>query len=244
MAARVVAIVQARMGSTRLPGKVLLDIAGHPMLWHVVTRLRRAASVDEVIVATSTATTDDVIVAACDTWQVATFRGSENDVLDRYYQAATLAHADIVVRITADCPLIDPSVVDGVVFRFLQQMPNVDYATNILPRRTFPRGLDTEVMAFAALSRVWRECHDLAHREHVTLFMYQHPELFRTLGATLGTDYSDLRWTVDSAEDLALVRRIYEHRPHDLFVWQDVLKILDVHPEWLEMNQHIQQKAV
>ena len=202
----VVAIVQARMGSSRLPGKVLLDIAGAPMLWHVVQRARRATTLDRVLVATSTATADDAVATWCVTTGVECFRGSEPDVLDRYYQAATQAGADVVVRLTADCPLLDPAVIDRVVTCFLTG--SYDYVSNVAPP-TFPDGLDTEVFYLAALQRAWQEAHKPSEREHVTPYLRQHPEFFRLGNVTHSTDLSALRWTVDEPADLAFVRAVY-----------------------------------
>ena len=179
---KTVAIIQARMGSTRLPGKVLLDLAGEPMLARVVHRVQRAASLQEVIVATTVQPADDAITQLCAGrgWPCA--RGSQDDVLDRYYQAATASQADVVVRITSDCPLIEPDVIDQVVGALLAGQPEVDYASNVQPPRTFPRGLDVEVIRFDALERAWREDVDPAWREHVTPYLYRHPERFRIHG--------------------------------------------------------------
>jgi len=172
------------------------------------------------------------------------FRGSEADVLDRYYRAAKRYHADVVVRITSDCPLIEPQVVDRVVQEFLNRQPQVDYVSNIAPKRTFPRGLDTEVMRFDVLERAWREDDNPAWREHVTLYVRRHPDLFQSYGVLNDEDVSRMRWTVDTPEDLALVRRIYEHFGHDRFSWQEVLALLKANPEWLDINRHVQQKGI
>jgi spore coat polysaccharide biosynthesis protein SpsF (cytidylyltransferase family) len=209
----VVAIVQARMGSRRLPGKVLLDIAGVPMLWHVVQRARRATTLHHVLVATSTATADDAVAAWCASTGVACWRGSEHDVLDRYYQAARQEEADVVVRLTADCPLLDPEVIDEVVTCFLTG--TYDYVSNVAPP-TFPDGLDTEVMSFATLQRAWQEARQPAEREHVTPYVRQHPELFRLANVTHSPDLSGLRWTVDEAADLRFVRAVYS----SLSLWE------------------------
>src|SRR5215470_15506655 len=164
----VVAIIQARMGSTRLPGKVLLDIAGQPMLGRVISRVCRAKTIEQIVVATSTAAADDAVSAFCAERGIVCFRGSETDVLDRYYQAARLVQAKTIVRITADCPLLDPEVIDLTVSRFLEG--GWDYISNVNPP-TFPDGLDTEVFSFAALERAWREATSVTHREHVTPYL-------------------------------------------------------------------------
>jgi spore coat polysaccharide biosynthesis protein SpsF len=162
----IVAVIQARMGSTRLPGKVLRDIGGKTMLARVVRRMQCAASLSQVVVATTTSPADKAIVAECERLGIPAFRGDEQDVLDRYYQAAQAHRADVVVRVTSDCPLIDPGVVDEVVRAFLDAEP--DYASNTL-ERTYPRGLDTEVMTMAALARAWREAQEPYQHAHAIL---------------------------------------------------------------------------
>ena len=165
---RVVAIIQARMGSTRLPKKVLMPIGNVTMLARVVRRVQQATLVDQAVVATTTQSADDLIVAECERLEIPFFRGSEDDVLDRYYQTALNFKADVVVRITSDCPLIEPEIIDEVIESFLHE--KVDYANNFQVR-TFPHGLDTEVMAFAALEKAWYEATELYERVHVTPFL-------------------------------------------------------------------------
>jgi spore coat polysaccharide biosynthesis protein SpsF len=230
------------MGSTRLPGKVLLDLAGEPMLSRVVRRLRRAKRLDEVVVATTTETRDDALESFCQEHGFACFRGNENDVLDRYYSAAQAHRADVVVRITSDCPFIEPEIVDRVIAEL--EAADVDYASNIGMPRTFPRGLDTEVLPWRTLERIWKEDTNPAWREHVTQYIHKRPELFRTRNVRNDTDLSHLRWTVDTPEDFAFASRVYEHFEHDEFSWGDVLAVLDRHPEWNELNRAIEQKVV
>lgn len=241
--ARVVAIIQARMGSTRLPGKVLLDLAGEPMLVRVVNRSRRATTLQDVVVATTTRPADGAIVELCAERGWPCFRGGEDDVLDRYYRAAMRHQVDVVVRITSDCPLVEPEIVDWIVREFLEKRP-LDYASNTLSPRTFPQGLDVEVMAFDALERAWREDDNPAWREHVTPYIYRHPEKFALTAVMNDKDYSHMRWTVDTVDDLAFVRKVYDYFGHDAFSWQDVLSTLEEHPEWLEINRHVAQKEV
>jgi len=241
---KTVAIVQARMGSTRLPGKVLQDLAGEPMLARVVNRTCRAKTLQEVVIATTTNMVDDVIVKLCEARGWSWFRGSEEDVLDRYYRAAKKYQADFIVRITSDCPLIDPEVIDQVVQEFLERQPEVDYASNTWPRRTFPRGLDTEVMRMDVLERAWREDRNPAWREHVTPYIYRNPDRFRIHNVVSPVDYSAMRWTVDTQEDLAFVRQIYDYFGHDRFSWREVLKVLEEHPEWVEINRGVRQKRI
>jgi spore coat polysaccharide biosynthesis protein SpsF len=239
---KVVAILQARMQSTRLPGKVLLDLAGRTMLARVVRRVRRASGIDQLVVATSVASADDPIVAECRRLGVAWFRGSEPDVLDRYYQAAAAHQAEVVVRVTADCPLIDPGETGRVIRAFVEGEP--DYASNIL-RRTYPRGLDTEVMSAATLARAWREADQPYQRAHVTPYVYQHPESFRLLSLTGEPDRSVHRWTVDSADDLELVRAVYRRMEgEDGFSWHEVLGLLHAEPWLAELNRHVRHKQL
>ena len=241
---KIAAIIQARMGSTRLPGKVFMDLEGEPMLVRVLNRLRRAATLDSVIVATTVEPADDRIAELCSGYGWPCFRGSQNDVLDRYYKAAVTHKVDVIVRITSDCPLIEPVIVDRVVETFRRNQAETDYVANTLTPRTFPRGLDTEVMSFAALEQAWTEAKELPEREHVTLYVYEHPEIFNLCKLTSDVDYSYMRWTVDTQEDLEFVRRIYGHFGHDRFSWQQVLAVLEQHPEWLRINKHIRQKEV
>lgn len=234
----IVAIVQARMGSSRLPGKVLMDIAGAPMLWHVVRRARRATTLDRVLVATSTAAADDAVAAWCATAGVECFRGSEPDVLDRYYRAAIWAQAEVVVRLTADCPLLDPAVIDRVVTCFLTGA--YDYVSNVAPP-TFPDGLDTEVLTCAALWRAWREARQPSQREHVTPYLRQYPERFRLGNVTHCPDLSALRWTVDEPADLAFVRAVYREG-QDLGL-ADVCALLARRPELRQINGSLPRNA-
>lgn len=241
---KIVAIIQARMGSTRLPGKVLEELAGVPMLVRCVTRVLQARLVDEVIVATTAKQVDASIVDLCQANGFAYFRGSEHDVLDRYYGAAVATSAESVVRITSDCPLIAPDVIDRVVQEFVTLQPRVAYACNFLPKRTYPRGLDVEVFRFEALETAWREDTNAAWREHVTPYINRAPERFAAHGVVHDVDYSGYRWTVDTLEDLQFARRVYDHFGDDDFSWHDLLRVLERHPEWAAINQHVQQRIV
>ena len=239
---KVVAIVQARVGSTRLPGKVLLDLAGKSVLTRVLERLRRAETIDELLVATTDRLADNAIVEECQRHGVAVFRGQEDDVLDRYQRAAESCAAGVVVRITSDCPLIDSEVTDETVRKFLAVRP--DYASNCL-QRTYPRGLDTEVMAARALQQAWSEADQPYQRAHVTPYIYEHPEKFKLVSVTAEKDYSQHRWTVDTPEDLQLVRAIYQRLGWEGdFRWRDVLALLEARPELAELNRSVAQKAL
>jgi spore coat polysaccharide biosynthesis protein SpsF len=239
---RIVAIIQARTGSTRLPRKVLLPLAGEPMLARVVGRVSRATRVHSVVVATTKSDRDEDLVALCTSRGWPVFRGSESDLLDRYYRAASQYRADVVIRVTSDCPLIDPGIVDRVIEEFERQP--CDYASNTIEPRTFPRGLDVEAMGFRTLERAWREDKDPAWREHATPYIYRHPEIFHLRSVRHDRDLSSHRWTVDTPEDYELVRRIYDHFREDRFRWTEVLALLDEHPDWLEINRYVQQKTV
>ena len=239
---KTVAVVQARMGSTRLPGKVLLPLLGEPVLTRVMRRIARAERLDEWVVATTVDPGDDPIaaLAASEGWLLV--RGSVDDLLDRYVEAARARDADVVVRITADCPLIDPAIVDETVAVF--EAGECDYAATGLEPRTFPRGLDVEVVARAALEQAWRDDAEPAWREHATPYIYRHPELFRLCRVGSDMDGSAHRWTVDTPEDYELVRRIYDALGRDDFSWREALAVVEAHPDWMELNRNVVQKVV
>jgi len=253
------------MASTRLPAKVLCDLAGKPMLVRVVERLKKTKMVDSVIVATTREESDTPIEALCEQQDYPYYRGSFNDVLDRFYQAARLVKADVIVRITADCPVLDPGLVDETVQAFLGEgsaPKGVDFAANRLPpplKRTYPIGLDTEVCSFQVLEKVWQEADQAYHREHVMPFLYegirpvQHlvktnapgywdlftsQRGFQVLLLNYDKDYSSYRWTVDTPSDLTLIQRIYEHfGGRDDFGWLEVLDFVNQNPELSKINQ-------
>ncbi len=241
---KVVAIVQARMGSTRLPGKVLMDLAGKPVLARCLERLRRSKRLDEIVVATTTLPGDRQLVEWCEAQDRPVFQGDPEDLLDRYYKAAKAFSADVIVRCTSDCPVIDPELVDQTVSEFLDLLPNVDYASTRLPKYHYPRGLDTEVVSMAALETIWREDTNPDWREHVTPYIYFHPERFRIHGVMHPQDFSRYRLTVDTPQDLELIRLIYDHFDHDRFSWQEAVALLKSRPEWVAINAEVQQKEV
>ena len=239
----ILAIIQARMSSSRLPGKVLLDLAGRPVLHHVYNRVRAAGLIDRVMVATSDRPANEPLVRFCATQAIGCFAGSEDDVLDRFFQAAVSAGAgegDGIVRITADCPLSDPVVIDAVVKRYMES--GADYASNVQPP-SFPDGLDVEVFRFTALKRAWQEAGLKSEREHVTPYIRNHPELFRHENVSHGTDFSDLRWTLDEAADYDLLQKIFQSlgETPERTGWQAVLRLLADHPEWLELNSRFRR---
>ncbi|MBW1645657.1 MAG: DegT/DnrJ/EryC1/StrS family aminotransferase, partial [Deltaproteobacteria bacterium] len=238
-----VAIVQARMGSTRLPGKVLKKLCGRPVLLHVVERLRACRRLDGIVVATTDQPADNIIVDLCRQEGIACCRGSETDVLDRYRQAAREQGAEIVVRITADCPLLDPGLVDRMLAAFAAQAPPAAYLSNTL-RRTFPRGLDVEIFTAAALARAWREARSPAEREHVTPYIYRHPELFRLANYEHEVDLAAHRWTLDTPADWELIAAVYRqlYRPDKLFGMTEVLALLERQPQLAGLNRQVRQK--
>ncbi len=241
----VVTIIQARMGSSRLPGKVLMDIGGKPMLHRVVLRARRSRFAGKVVVATTTDQNDDPIEGFCLAHGIPCFRGDPYDVLDRYYQAACLFKARIIVRLTADCPLIDPGEIDRTLRAFY--LADVDFAANRLPppwKRTTPIGMDTEVITFTALQKAWHEAETKHAREHVMPYIYEKAGRFEVLMVDHDLDLSHLRLTVDTIEDLALVRNIYKHFGNtDDFSLPEILDLLDNKPELLKINAGITHKS-
>jgi spore coat polysaccharide biosynthesis protein SpsF len=240
---RTVAIIQARMSSSRLPGKVLQEIAGKPMLEWVALRAARARGIQQVVVATTTDPSDDAVEAACAALGPACYRGSLYDVLDRYYTAARAYNADVVVRLTADCPLIDPGVIERTLDEFFAS--GADFAANRLPppwKRTYPIGLDVEVCRFAALERAWREAAEKYEREHVMPYLYDQPGRFVVRVVDTSPDYGHLRWTVDTPADLEFVRRVVALLDGDTFTWLDVLAAVEAHPEISQINADVRHK--
>lgn len=279
MRPRTIAIIQARMAASRLPGKVLLDLGGQPMLARVVERTRRAQMVDDVVVATTLEPSDEAIVAFCDQRGYLCTRGSLNDVLDRYYQAARQYQAEVVVRITADCPVIDPALIDQAVQAFLNAVVpdeqrskiqnlkskiHYDFVANRLPppwKRTYPIGLDTEVTSFEHLEMAWREATQTYQREHVMPFFYEKALVIDSLsGAPIPPvypqarftvlylhhkpDYGHYRWTVDTPQDLAVLRQVYDRfGGRELFSWQEVLALFQREPQLAEINADVPHKG-
>ncbi|MEZ6092834.1 MAG: glycosyltransferase family protein [Pirellulaceae bacterium] len=239
---KTVAVIQARMGSDRLPGKVLRKIGGKPMLEWVVSRTMRSELIDTVCVATTDQPMDHYVAQYCEQRSWDFVRGSETNVLSRFLLAADTYGADRIVRITSDCPFIDPAIVDETI-ELLDRNPTWDYACNFLPVRHFPRGLDVEVFHVRALRELNRIATNPAHREHVTLGFYEKPNQFRVGGNTAGIDLSNHRWTVDTYEDLALANEIAAHFPAQDFGWHQILDVVERHPKISQINVHVNQKA-
>jgi spore coat polysaccharide biosynthesis protein SpsF len=239
---KTVAIVQARMGSTRLPGKVMINLCGRTVLQRVTERLRRATLLDEILVATTTEAADDAIVRECRRLGIASFRGSERDVLDRYYRAALEYEATLIIRVTADCPLIDPALVDRAIQVFHEA--NADYLNNTSPR-TYPRGLDVEVIKMSALEQAWKDAESPHEREHVSPYLYEHPELFRLSSLAGSTDCSRYRWTLDTPEDLELLRALCSRLGNrNDFAWEELIPIMESEPQLAAMNAQVVQKSL
>ncbi len=249
------------MSSSRLPGKILADIAGQPMLQRVFIRTSRAATVTETIFATTTDPSDDPVAEYCDFSGIPFIRGSLYDVLDRYYQAAKETKADVVVRVTADCPVIDPDLIDDTVNRLFEG--ESDFAANRLPppfHRTYPIGLDVEICTFAALETAWKQATETFHREHVMPYLYEGVQLsavsrqleegvsprgFRIALLHHTTDFGDYRWTVDMPEDLELMRQVYSRFDgRDDFSWKEVLDLVHTEPGLMEINARVRHNTL
>lgn len=227
--------VQARYSSRRLPGKVMKEILGKPMLELQIERLRHARRIDKIIVVTSVSEDDDRIAAFCADRSIECFRGSLENVLDRFYQAAKKYRPDHIIRVTGDCPLIDPAVVDGMVGLYLDS--KADYGTNCVPP-TFPDGLDAEIFPFKVLEKAKSEAVLPSHIEHISPYFEDQPSLFKIVNFSSKNNYSDLRWTVDEPDDLELVRKIFEslYPSKPSFSMSDILSLLAGHPEWSSIN--------
>lgn len=239
---KVVAIIQARMGSARLPGKIMMEIVEKPMLWHLIDRVKKCRNVDLVVVATTTNKEDRVVKELAEKSGAKAYCGSEDDVLDRYYQAAKLYGAEVVVRITADCPLIDPHLLDRMAEYFEDNRDKLDYLGMGSPNR-YPDGLDTEVFSFKVLEKAWEEAKLKSEREHVTPYIWKNEKLFRIGAVALDKDLSRFRWTVDEEKDLRFVREVYKHlyKEGQVFATEEILELLSRKPELLDINQGIQR---
>ncbi len=238
----VTAIIQARMSSTRLPGKVLKVIDDRPMLFYMLERVAQAQQIDQVVLATSSEKEDDEIVDFCRRQEVLCFRGNLDDVLDRYYQAAKSFNGDPVVRLTADCPIIDPQVIDSLIEIFKDGQ--FDYVANTCPPEgmTYPEGMDVEIFSFHALEKAWKETVKPSDREHVTFYFWKNPNLFSIFRHDLHRSFADYRLTVDYPQDFDAISRILNHfypeRP--FFTMEEVIAYLDEHPDIKSLNDHIE----
>ncbi len=238
-----VAIVQARYSSTRLKGKIFKEISGKPMLWHVINRLSYSKLTDKIVVATTLDKEDDGTEEFCRANNILYYRGSVEDVLSRFYETARVFNAGTIIRITSDCPLIDPVIIDKMLTEFKREEVLFDYMSNVV-QRTFPRGLDTEIISFHALEKAYSEAGTNSDREHVTPYIYSNPELFKIKSYTSSIDYSFHRWTVDTEEDFKLIEAVYNslYKPDRLFLFEDVIKLFVRNPGLIRINQHVKQK--
>ncbi|GAA3351015.1 glycosyltransferase family protein [Deinococcus persicinus] len=240
---RIVAIIQARMGSTRLPGKILKKVNGRPLLSYQLERLQQSNHINDLVIATTLNEKDDLIVEFCKKNNILWFRGSEKDVLARYYETAKTFKADAIVRITSDCPIIDVQVVDKTIQYFVDN--NYEYVSNTVDR-TYPRGLDTEAFTFEVLEKAYKEAVMERDREHVTAYFYTNPDVFKISSVRNETDYSKYRWTVDTEEDFQLIKNIIEKLYNDNpnFTFHDTVKLMEANPDWFYINAHIEQKKL
>jgi len=236
----IIALLQARVSSSRLPGKVLMPILGRPMLALQLERLLRCKAFDRLVVATSDRGEDDRLASLCEEMEVEVFRGSLGDVLDRFYQAAVPHAPEHIVRLTGDCPLADPQLIDRIVAHHLKS--GADYTTNAM-EPTFPDGLDVEVVRFCCLEEAWRVAELPSEREHVTPYVNRRPERFHIEHFKEVPNRSHLRWTVDEAADFEFVRQVYKtlYPVNPSFTTDDILTLLDTRPRLAEINSGVQR---
>ncbi len=236
----IAAIVQARMGSTRLPGKTMKPFSGKPMLWHIIDRLKHSKKIERIIMATTVKEDDKVIVKLAEEIGIDIFCGSSEDVLDRYYQSASIFNVEHIIRITADCPLIDPSVIDEIVDYY--QSRDDDYVSNTI-NPSYPDGLDTEIFSFKALERAWAEAEKPSEREHVTPYIYNHPEFFKIYNYANDVDRSHMRWVLDEAADYKFIAEVYRrlYKEGGIFFMRDIMDLLSKYPELNDINKNIKR---
>ncbi|QGH35222.1 NTP transferase domain-containing protein [Gracilibacillus salitolerans] len=240
---KIVAILQARMGSSRLPGKVLRTVLGKPLIKYQIDRIKQSSYLDEIVVATTNKRRDDSIVDFCESERIRYVRGSEEDVLSRYLKAANETQADVIVRLTADCPLIDAQTIDHVIKAF-ETNKNADYVTNVL-ERSYPRGYDIEVFGRETLDEINNIANRISDREHVTTYIRDHPEQFHIVNVLHHTNYSNYRLTVDTLEDFQLIEKIIRSMEpkHRYFTLEDVITLLEQQVDWVKINANIEQKG-
>lgn len=238
-----VAIIQARLGSTRLPKKVFADLAGKPLIWHVINRLKYSDRINNIVLATTNSSKDDELANWAIKENVNLFRGSENNVLERFYFAAKHYSADIIVRITADDPFKDPAIIDKVIDKLLED--NLDFAYNNNPP-TFPEGLDTEVFTYNAIEKAYFHSNDDYEKEHVTQYFYRNSELFKQSNFENVNNISNLRWTIDTELDYEMTKQVYNflYKNGSIFQTNDILKLLDEKPEISQINIDVARSAM
>ena len=236
----IAAIIQARMGSSRLPGKIMLSACGKSLLYHLLERVKKSKKLEKIIIATTTEPEDDVIVNFCKSEKIDFFRGSKNDVLSRYYETAKKFSVDIIVRLTSDTPLIDPNVIDKVISAYENE--HSDYVSNFFPLpRTYPEGYNVEVFPFKILEKTNFEATKPSDREHVTTYISMQPNLFKIFRVDNETDYSKYRFTLDYEDDYKLIKKIYEilYEKTPFFSLNDIVSLVEKNPELLNLNSHI-----
>jgi spore coat polysaccharide biosynthesis protein SpsF len=221
----IVAIIQARLGSTRFPQKVFADLSGKPLIWHVINRLKYSAKINRIVLATTNTHTDDELANWAEKESVSVFRGSENNVLERFYFAAKYYSADIIVRITADDPFKDPRIIDSVIEKLIKE--ELDFAYNNNPP-TFPEGLDTEVFTFEALEKAYLQSVDDFEKEHVTQYFYRNSNSFKQSNLSNDKNMSYLRWTIDTVIDYEMTKLVYSHlyKEDNIFYMNDILQLI------------------
>ncbi len=239
------AIIQARCGSTRFPNKVFVDIDGKPLLWHVVNRLKYAKMIDDIIIATTLNSKDDKIVKWCDDSSIKVFRGSEEDVLNRYYCASLAFPSDIIVRVTADDPFKEPKVIDAVIKKLVDE--KLDLVTNNFPP-SYPEGLDCEAFSFKVLDMMERSTNDSFEREHVTQYIYHNPDKFKIGNVISERQLSFFRWTIDTQEDYEMVKAVYAKRKEKtskrILLMDEILDILEKNTEIPLINSQVKRSTM
>ncbi|MDP2365890.1 MAG: glycosyltransferase family protein [Ignavibacteria bacterium] len=239
----VTAIIQARVNSTRLPNKIFCDIEGFPLIWHIVNRIKTSKKINDIIIATSDNKKDDILEKWCLTNNIKCFRGSEKNVLERFYFSALKYETEIIARITADDPFKDPEIIDNVIDMLITK--NLDFAFNNKPP-TFPEGLDTEIFTFSALKNAYENSLDPFEQEHVTQFFYRNPNLFLQKNYSNSQNFSNLRWTVDTEKDLEMVKVVYKHlfSSKQVFLFNDILNLIYENPWISNINLDVERSIM
>lgn len=244
---KIIAIIQARMGSTRLSGKVMKKLGNKTVLAHVVNRVSMSEKIDKVIVATTKNVEDDTIVKECESIGAYYYRGSQDNVLSRYYEAAKEEKADIVIRVTSDCPLIDPFIIDKMIDYFIEEKndSNIDYLSNTLIE-TFPRGFDVEVFTFKSLEQAYNHATYDYEKEHVTPYIYINKDKFKIANYSNDKNYSQYRLTLDTTEDYEVLKKVYDnlYKKDDMFYFDEIISYLENNPEISQINKQIKQKKL
>jgi spore coat polysaccharide biosynthesis protein SpsF (cytidylyltransferase family) len=234
----IAAIIQARTGSTRFKNKTFAELEGKPLLWHIINRIKKAKHIQDIIIATTTNKEDGKIEDFAKENNIKIYRGSENNVLDRFYQAAKKFNVNIIVRITADDPFKDPKVIDKAIEIFLKE--NYDYVSNTV-KPTYPEGIDVEVFSFSSLKKAWNDAEKISEKEHVTPYIWKNPNIFKTYNFEYKEDLSNLRWTIDYKEDYEFAKEVYKrlYKKDKIFYMEEILELLKKEPELSKINQDI-----